>query len=93
MRENATVKAARLAASGRVYCQQVDENTVNAWVRGDSAEVHRVRWDGDRWSCTCPALTTECSHVRAVQLVTVVRGGALSNPMLMLESAPRPSWA
>jgi uncharacterized Zn finger protein len=43
-----------------------------AHVRGDEAEVYVVTWDPDGWSCSCPALGRgRCSHVRAVQLVTL----------------------
>jgi uncharacterized Zn finger protein len=70
MREDASEKARRLLSSGRVTVVSVEEQQIVAIVRGDSAELYSVRWRPGSWSCTCQALS-RCSHVRAVQLVTL----------------------
>ena len=72
MRENAEVKSRRLLVEGRVYVVRVSGAHVDAVVRGDT-ELHHVCYDGGAWSCTCAAVT-HCSHIRALQLVTVPTG-------------------
>ena len=71
-RESAHVKARRLLEEGRVQIVDVRPDRVRAVVRGDSAQLYTVSYDPSVWTCSCPALTA-CSHVRAVQLVVVVR--------------------
>jgi uncharacterized Zn finger protein len=70
VRENAYAKARRLLAEGRVTVQFVGDHEIRAHVRGGTAEVYAVTWSPDGWACSCPALG-RCSHVRAVQLVTL----------------------
>ena len=77
MRESAHTKARRLLVEGRVRVVQVsdDEGYVAAEVRGDSARVYGVGYEiGEGWRCDCPTFGV-CSHVRAVQLVVIVRQG------------------
>src|SRR5207247_1062744 len=50
-RETAAVKARRLLVEGRVQVERVDGRRVVALVRGDSAALYVVVFDG-RWSCT-----------------------------------------
>jgi hypothetical protein len=69
-REDAQTKARRLVSEGRVTIRRIGDDLIVAHVRGDEAEVYVVTWDPDGWSCGCPALG-RCSHVRAVQLVTL----------------------
>jgi uncharacterized Zn finger protein len=69
-RENAEIKAARLLVSGRVEILYVDDARVVANVRGDTAGVYLVEHDARGWRCDCPA-RTRCSHLLAVQRVTV----------------------
>jgi hypothetical protein len=75
-RENAAAKARRLLVEGRVRITGVAPYQVSAVVRGDSAAVYDVRYDGRSWSCACDAYSTLCSHVQAVMLVTVVNEAA-----------------
>lgn len=73
MREDAYAKGRRLLVEGRVRLVSVNGGRVEARVRGDSAAAYRVRHvPGAGWACTCPATSRRCSHVLAVQLVTVV---------------------
>lgn len=73
-RENTREKALRLLTSGRLRVTQVDGNEILATCRGDSGEVYHLRHtdtDVPFWSCSCPA-RTDCSHLRALWLVTAV---------------------
>lgn len=77
MRENVAMKARRLLVEGRVRIIYVtdDEADIAAEVRGDSARIYSSGYSmGEGWFCDCAARGT-CAHVRAVMLVTVVRGG------------------
>lgn len=74
MRENAAAKARRLLAEGRVSITRVDGAEINALVRGDSAGLYLVQHRPGWWTCPCDAISTLCSHVQAVMLVTVVPG-------------------
>ena len=78
MREDAQTKARRLVSEGRVTIRRIGDDLIVADVRGDTAEVYPVTWDPDSWSCGCPALG-RCSHVRAVQLVTLTHDQDRSN--------------
>ena len=69
-RENASSKATRLLQEGRLSVVRVLPDRVDAVVRGDSARVYRVTFDGVRWSCTCEA-RGPCSHAIATQRVVV----------------------
>lgn len=71
-REDVATKARRLLTEGRVTVTRVDARQVGGMVRGDSAGVYRVAFTGGRWWCTCEA-RSRCSHIRALQLCTVVR--------------------
>jgi hypothetical protein len=51
VRENARQKAARLLVEGRLSVLVVAEGEIVAAVKGDSGEVHRVRYSRGRWSC------------------------------------------
>jgi hypothetical protein len=72
MREDAATKARRLLGEGRVALLWIDDRSVDAVVRGDAGEFYRVSHRPGSWVCSCPhtALSTSCSHVQAVQLVT-----------------------
>jgi uncharacterized Zn finger protein len=83
MRENAQTKATRLLVEGRISVVRVADNEVLAFVRGDSAGVYRVTYNGSRWTCTCVALGM-CSHGIAVARVVVVPAGRwVVSPELM----------
>jgi len=70
MRENYASKALRLLAEGGVSVLRIEPSGVTAIVRGDSAAIYTVNFDGSRWSCSCPAIG-RCSHAFAVQRVVV----------------------
>jgi uncharacterized Zn finger protein len=73
MRENVTAKAVRILTEGRISVIRVDPDGVLALVRGDTAAIYTVTFNGTRWDCTCPALG-RCSHAFAVQRVVVTEG-------------------
>ncbi len=74
MRENAAAKARRLLSEGRLDVRKVEADEIAAYVRGDSAEVYSVGYTPAGWYCDCSA-RGRCSHVMALQLVTLVRRG------------------
>jgi uncharacterized Zn finger protein len=76
MREDARTKAVRLLKEGRVSILRVDRRGALAIVRGDTAAIYEVTFDGVRWRCTCPALAV-CSHALSVQRVVVPPGAGI----------------
>ena len=68
MRENASGKARRYVAEGRLIIRSVDANSAHAQCRGDGA-VYELGFENGRWFCNCPALG-RCSHQFALGLVT-----------------------
>lgn len=68
-RESVEEKGRRYVAEGRLVVLAVDARIVRASCRGGGA-VYDVGFDGEAWSCSCPALR-RCSHLVATQLVTV----------------------
>lgn len=71
MRESAAVKARRYLVEGRLTISYVDGNTIAATCRGDG-QLYRLGHDTGRWYCSCPARTTECSHLAALRLVVLI---------------------
>ncbi|SDP46270.1 hypothetical protein SAMN05660199_03953 [Klenkia soli] len=72
-RESTFAKGRRLLTEGRLNVRSVTAAEIVAVCRGDSAEVYAAGWaPGPGWTCTCPARTTECAHLVALRLVTVV---------------------
>lgn len=69
-RENAASKAKRLLQEGRVMVRAANGSSVDALVRGDSASLRHVCYEFGNWSCDC-AYRGDCSHIRAVRLVTL----------------------
>lgn len=73
-RENADTKARRLLTEGRLIVEKVDtgRGMVYATCRGDSGAVYQLGFDPNalEWRCSCEA-RTECSHLKALKLVTV----------------------
>jgi uncharacterized Zn finger protein len=75
MRESAAVKGRRLLAEGRltviVAGDPARPGLIVAECKGDSGAVYALGYDhrGREWRCTCPALTSHCSHLTALQLV------------------------
>jgi hypothetical protein len=76
-RETRDAKALRLLAEGRLRVVLVDGERIEARVRGSEAE-HSVGHQRGGWWCDCEAARfgRRCSHLAALQLVTVrpVRG-------------------
>lgn len=70
----ADTKARELLSAGHVQVKWATDGIVVASVRGTHG-VYDVNWDSfsARWSCTCPEPRGCCSHVRAVQSVTMRR--------------------
>lgn len=71
-REGAYAKGRRYLTEGRLILTKVDGDDIRSTCRGDSGEVYRQQHYAGRWFCSCPA-KTRCSHVVALQLVTVRR--------------------
>lgn len=71
MRETAAQKAVTYLAAGRVWVTHARPGEVRAHVRGDGA-LYLVTFQGETWNCSCPSRTVvaNCSHARAVRLVT-----------------------
>lgn len=83
-RETARAKASRYLSEGRLVVTSVSGDTVTAWCRG-SGEIYRLGHDLARgWYCSCAA-RRDCSHLTALQLVTVRR------PVACVASARRPA--
>jgi len=81
-RENVEEKGRRLLTEGRLIVERVDAKATNlvvATCRGDSGEVYQLGYDprANEWRCTCEA-RGRCSHLVALQLVTVKREGRRS---------------
>lgn len=68
-REITVAKGRRYLAEGRLTVIRVDGDLADAVVQGDTGQ-HHVGHDPDGWHCTCPA-RGRCSHIAALQLVTV----------------------
>lgn len=77
MREDAAAKGRRLLAEGRLIVTHVGTE-ISGRCRGDSGEIHAVGHVTGKWYCSCPALG-RCSHLIALQLVTLKPDRALSH--------------
>ena len=73
MRENARQKSLRFLAEARVRILHCDEEAgvIEAEIRGDY-HLYSTGRDAEGWYCSCAARTQDCSHVRALRLVTVL---------------------
>lgn len=73
MAESAAAKGRRLLTEGRLVVLKVDGDAIKASCRGDSAEFYDVGYDPERsrWYCDCAELKGKCSHLVALQLVTI----------------------
>jgi uncharacterized Zn finger protein len=70
MRENVDAKGRRYLTEGRLRVAQIDSRTIEATCLGDGAELYVLGYRAGRWWCNCAA-RTKCSHITALQLVTV----------------------
>jgi hypothetical protein len=68
-RESTDDKAVRLITTGKLTIIRMDENFVFAHCHGDS-DTYVLVYEGGHWHCSCKA-RTDCSHLRALWLVTV----------------------
>ena len=71
MRESAFVKGRRMLTEGRLVVRAVSERHLSARCRGDSGEIYVLAADAQGYSCSCPALSTACSHLIALKLCTL----------------------
>jgi hypothetical protein len=67
------VKARRYLTEARVRVLVCDEEagSIGAEVRGD-CRLYDVGRDEEGWFCSCAAQTPDCSHVRALRLITIL---------------------
>jgi uncharacterized Zn finger protein len=70
MRETAAVKARRYLAEGRLLVLEVAVDRIAALCRGDTG-LYALGYAAGEWACDCPARSRRCSHLQALQLVTV----------------------
>jgi uncharacterized Zn finger protein len=77
-RESAADKGRRLLTEGRLTVLKIHPSgLIHAQCRGDSAEVYDLGYDPERgqWRCTCQEMKGKCSHLVALQLVTLRNSG------------------
>jgi uncharacterized Zn finger protein len=75
-RESAADKGRRLLVEGRLIVREIrPTGTIIAECRGDSGEVYTLGYNARKraWGCTCQEMKGQCSHLVALQLVTVRR--------------------
>jgi uncharacterized Zn finger protein len=75
-RENAQTKGRRLLVEGRLVVRAIrGDGTIIATCRGDSGEAYTLGYDATKkqWRCTCVEMKGRCSHLIALQLVTIVK--------------------
>ncbi len=72
MREDARAKGRRYLAEGRLVIDHLSGDDVSATCRG-AGELHSLGHSPSRgWWCSCAARSI-CSHLAALQLVTITR--------------------
>lgn len=73
VRETVDAKARRYLVEARIRVLRCDEDAghLEAEVRGD-CRIYSAGRDGEGWFCTCAARTVDCSHVRALRLITIL---------------------
>ena len=73
MRETIDAKARRYLLEARVRVLHRDEEAglIEAEVRGD-CRLYSTGRDAEGWYCSCAARTRDCSHVRALRLITIL---------------------
>ena len=69
-RENVASKAIRIILERRLRILLVKGDRIYAECRGTDAMYHLGLDRGDWW-CHCPNTTRNCSHIRALQYVTM----------------------
>ena len=68
-RESTDEKARRLLATGKLRIVRMDSNFIHAECQGEH-DTYDLFWKDGHWYCSCPA-RVDCSHLRALWLVTV----------------------
>lgn len=73
MRETIHAKARRYLIEARVRVLHCDEEAglITAEVRGD-CRLYGAGRDAEGWFCDCAARTPDCSHVRALRLISIL---------------------
>lgn len=77
-RESSADKARRLLTEGRLRVVRVGDSerpgVIVAECRGDSGASYHLGFDDkkNQWRCTCAELRGKCSHIQALQLVTII---------------------
>jgi uncharacterized Zn finger protein len=79
-RETAAEKARRYLAEGRLTVLEVGPAVIRATCAGDG-QVYRCGWWQGEWGCTCPNLRDQCSHLKALRLVTQRPDDAEAGPL------------
>ena len=76
-RGSAETKGRLLLTEARLVVSCVDGDLITASCRGDSGEVYTLGHDPQRgrWYCTCQEMKGRCSHLVALQLVTIRQRG------------------
>jgi hypothetical protein len=69
-RETVVEKAHRYLVAGRLIVTHVGDGRIRATCRG-SGDLYELGFERGVWSCSCPARSHSCSHLLALQLVTV----------------------
>ncbi|MCH7667575.1 MAG: hypothetical protein IIC71_00005 [Acidobacteria bacterium] len=70
MTETTESKAKRLLATGHLTVRSLTVDTIAATIIGDHG-TYKVGCDPSGWHCDCPARTRTCSHITALQTVTL----------------------
>ena len=70
-RNDKRTKAMRLLVTGRLRVLRLDAGFIAAECRGDSGHIYKLGWDGNLWTCSCPA-RSDCSHLNALWAVVSV---------------------
>ena len=63
-------KARRLLTEGRLQLRSLDAEWITATIEGDTG-AYRLGLNPGGWWCACPARTRRCSHLLALQTVTL----------------------
>jgi uncharacterized Zn finger protein len=70
-REGAEAKGKRYVCEGRLTIRLVNGEEIRATAKGDGELYELGLAPGRGWFCSCPAVTDQCSHLKALRLVTV----------------------
>jgi len=93
-RESVQDKSRRLLVEGRLVVLRAGDEydgLIHAECRGDSGAIYDLGFDPKlrQWRCTCPEQKGRCSHIAALQLVTVAAVVSGESPSQSTASADR----